>query len=174
MNENYQLDKSSLTKMAHQVAAVLNNDTTPSQIIRAVKKYNIAMSSMFYTISNTFAAVSATAALYQNVDAAWGFFCTNFTVQTTSTDTDQFITGIQVSSQTSIITGNLPLAVITRLTGELFPLQQYFPANSQIILSLQNGATTAVTTVRTTFVGVRVPVSVIESYIQKDKNLANG
>lgn len=172
-NQNYmqEVSNNDITKIAHRVAAIVNADATPGVVARALNRYENMFSSYIVTLQQVFTSTSQQATPTQNIDGSFGFICKQFTIQTTSSDTDQFITAINLSSATSLILNNLPIAVITRLTGLFQPFEMFWPPNSQIQVGLQNGATTSSATMRVVFFGFRVPVAFINEVTAKQQQL---
>ena len=172
MKQGYfsQASDSEITKAAHQVAAIINKDATPGVVANALKRYQKQFSSYIVTVSQTFTAPGQAATPTQNIDGSFGFICKQLTVWQSSSDTDTFITSLQLSSATSLVLNNLPIPVLTRLTGLFQPFEMYWPPNSQIQVGLQNGGTTNTATIRVVFFGMRVPVAFInevEAKMQK-------
>lgn len=170
MNTGYfPISDSDLTKTAHQVAAIINKDATPAIVTQALKRYAKQFSSYIVTVSQAFTSTSQQATATQNIDGSFGFICKQITEQTTASaqDTDRFITSLQLSSQTSLILGNLPLSLLSRLTGLFQPFEMFWPPNSQIQVGLQNGSTTATATIRISFIGFRIPTAFINEVQSK-------
>ena len=164
MSNYFPMSDKDLTKTAHQVAAIVNKDATPQMVSQALKRYARGFNSYIVTLSQAFTSTSQQATVTQNIDSSFGFICKQITEQTiaSATDTDRFITSLQLSSQTSLIQGNFPLALLSRLTGLFQPFEMFWPPNSQIQLGLQNGSTTATATIRVSFIGFRVPAGFID------------
>lgn len=171
MNENFripqmQFNERDLTKIAHQIQAINGRDVTPAEIKRAIKKYKTGISTHVYALQQVFTTTNQTGTVTQTVDGMYGFFLNQITVQVTSTDTNQYLTAFQISGQTSLITGNIPLLLFSRLTGMFQPFFQYFPPNSNIVASFQNGGTTSANTIDFTLFGYWVPVGMINELSQ--------
>jgi len=160
-----------ISKVAHQVAAIINREATPGIVAQALKRYQKMFSSYIVTVSQAFTSTSQQATAVQNIDGSFGFICKQITEQTIAAaqDTDRYLTSLQLSSATSLILGNMPLTLLSRLTGVFQPFEMFWPPNSQIQVGLQNGSTTATATIKVTFIGFRVPTAFIEE-VANNKN----
>lgn len=153
--------------LAHEIAAVLNKDLPTSQIIRALKRYNDAITPVIYSVNNTFAAVSATATLTVNVDNSYGFFGCWWTATSQSTDRDFVVTSLTISTRTDLIVGDFPVALLTRWTNQPLEFFWFVPANSNINLAITNGATTAANQCYFSWGGYRVPNAMIQQLMPR-------
>ena len=167
-NQNYYpVPPNDMTKIAHQVAAIINKDASPAEISKALKRNEKQFTSYIVTVSQSFTSPSQQAVATQNIDGSFGFICKQITEQTIAAaqDTDRYLTSLQLSSQTSLVLGSLPLTILSRLTGVFQPFEMFWPPNSQINVGLQNGSTTATATIKVIFVGFRVPIAFINEVL---------
>ena len=161
---NQQLNNPNITNPAMIAEYQANRDKSLKQLMRAIQDYNIGIQPFVYTVQQAFTAASTVAAPTFTVDASYAFICNYLTaiLETATTDRDLYLTGLSLSSQTVLMSGNLPIGLLTRYTGFPLPFILYVPPNNQVIVNLQNGSTTAATTVDLVFWGYRVPAGQIE------------
>jgi hypothetical protein len=108
----------------------------------------------------TFAVASATAQVTLKVDSSFYFWIKKISVKQTGTDIDAALTNITIDTSVATIQNNLGLNMISQFTSQV-DFEWLVAANANLIVSFQNGSTTAANTMQATFWGRRIPTAYI-------------